>query len=180
MYHGIGQYDKVLELADELISQGDKEIKIDKFIVYALDFADNDKALSIFKEIEEDLGKERPDELYTLLLPEEHKSNVNEQNMVKQSRKNNELKPTEYILFQNYPNPFNPVTTISYSIPKISQVELEVYDIVGREIAILVNEIKDQGNYKVTFDASKLNSGIYFYTIKAGDFVSTKKLIVLK
>ena len=85
-----------------------------------------------------------------------------------------------FILLQNYPNPFNPKTTISYSIPKPSFVTLKVYDILGEEIATLVNDYSNSGNYKVYFDGSKLTSGIYFYRIQAGDFIEKKKLILLK
>jgi photosystem II stability/assembly factor-like uncharacterized protein len=88
--------------------------------------------------------------------------------------------PKTFNLAQNYPNPFNPGTTIRYSIPQISFVTIKVYDILGREIRALVNENKAAGNYSVSFDAGNLASGIYFYTIKAGDFVQTKKMILLK
>jgi hypothetical protein len=88
--------------------------------------------------------------------------------------------PTEYALMQNYPNPFNPTTSINYSIPKASSVSLKVYDIIGNEVATLVNEFKNPGNYLVQFDASKLSSGVYFYRIQADYFTSTKKLLLLK
>ena len=89
-------------------------------------------------------------------------------------------KPTEYSLMQNYPNPFNPTTTISYSIPENGLVTLKVYDILGTEVAELVNEVKETGNYSVTFNASELPSGIYFYALTSGNFKATKKLILLK
>jgi M6 family metalloprotease-like protein len=92
----------------------------------------------------------------------------------------NSEKPTEYSLMQNYPNPFNPTTTISYSVPKNGLVTLKVYDILGKEVAELVNETKETGNYSVTFNASELPSGIYFYTLTSGNFTATKKLILLK
>jgi M6 family metalloprotease-like protein len=92
----------------------------------------------------------------------------------------NSEKPTEYSLMQNYPNPFNPTTTISYSVPKNGLVTLKVYDILGKEVAELVNETKETGNYSVTFNASELPSGIYFYTLTSGNFMATKKLILLK
>ena len=87
---------------------------------------------------------------------------------------------SEYSLQQNYPNPFNPTTTISYSILKNGLVTLKVYDILGIEVAELVNEVKEAGNYSVTFNASELPSGIYFYTLTSGNFIATKKLILLK
>ena len=89
-------------------------------------------------------------------------------------------KPTEYSLLQNYPNPFNPTTTISYSVSKDGLVTLKVFDILGREVAELVDEAKEAGNYSVAFNASELPSGIYFYTLTSENFMTTKKLILLK
>jgi photosystem II stability/assembly factor-like uncharacterized protein len=86
----------------------------------------------------------------------------------------------EYKLEQNYPNPFNPTTVINYSIPKERFVTIKVYDILGREIKTLVNEEKIAGNYSVQFNGSNLASGIYYYRMQAGDFVQTKKLVLLK
>ncbi len=83
-------------------------------------------------------------------------------------------------LFQNYPNPFNPISTIKYQIPKDGLVKLKVYDILGREVAELVNEKKQAGYYQVDLDASKLASGIYIYRIQAGEFSSTKKMVLMK
>ncbi|NNL22207.1 MAG: choice-of-anchor D domain-containing protein [Ignavibacteriaceae bacterium] len=88
--------------------------------------------------------------------------------------------PTDYVLYQNYPNPFNPNTIIEFRIPLVGLVNLKIYDILGREITTLVNEEMQAGNYKIDFDASTLASGIYFYTLQAGDFVATKKMILLK
>jgi len=90
-----------------------------------------------------------------------------------------------FYLHQNYPNPFNPVTTISYSIPTVQtgyipSVQLKVFDVLGREVATLVNEEKPAGRYKVSFNANKLPSGIYFYRITAGSFHQTKKMLLLK
>jgi len=88
--------------------------------------------------------------------------------------------PKSYRLDQNYPNPFNPSTTISYSLPKSGMVTLKVFDILGREVAVLLNGYKTSGVYNIKFDASKLKSGVYFYRLTAGSFVSTRKLILLK
>ncbi len=94
--------------------------------------------------------------------------------------------PAKFSLSQNYPNPFNPTTTIKYSIPANAGVEtqnlasLRIYNILGEEIATLVNERQIPGNYSVTFDASNLASGVYFYTLRVGNFVATKKMILLK
>jgi len=88
--------------------------------------------------------------------------------------------PKSFALFQNYPNPFNPTTTIRYSVPKASLIALKVYDILGREVETLVNEQKMASNYKVEFNGSKLASGIYFYRLSTGEYISTKKMILLK
>jgi uncharacterized repeat protein (TIGR01451 family) len=88
--------------------------------------------------------------------------------------------PTDFNLSQNFPNPFNPSTQINYSVPKNAFVTLKVYDSNGKEVATLVNESKVPGNYDVNFDASKYASGIYFYTINANSFTSTKKMILMK
>lgn len=85
-----------------------------------------------------------------------------------------------YKLFQSYPNPFNPSTSIRYSIISRQLVQLKVYDMLGNEIATLVNEEKPAGNYEVTFNASALSSGIYFYQLKSGTYVETKKMVLLK
>ena len=87
---------------------------------------------------------------------------------------------TSFKVNQNYPNPFNPSTTISYSIPASSFVALKVYDILGNEIATLVDAKKPVGSYEVKFDAVSLTSGIYFYRLQAGDFVETKKMVLLR
>ena len=110
--------------------------------------------------------------------------------------------PSKFALSQNYPNPFNPITTIKYSIPSSVMlnsfqhlnnsgipkqvrddnlnVTLKTYDILGREVAILVNQKQNPGNYEVEFDGSELTSGVYFYQLTVGEFVETKKLILLK
>ncbi len=88
--------------------------------------------------------------------------------------------PDKFTLSQNYPNPFNPITEINYSIPKDVKVTIKIYDILGREVKILVDEFKPAGYYNVTFDASDLSSGVYFYKIEAGDFTNIKKMAVIK
>jgi len=86
----------------------------------------------------------------------------------------------EFLLSQNYPNPFNPTTTIKYQIPELSVVTLKVYDVLGNEIATLVNEEKPSGNYEVEFDGTILTSEVYFYQLRAGSFVETKKMVLMK
>ena len=88
--------------------------------------------------------------------------------------------PQGFALRQNYPNPFNPSTTIKYDLPKASLVWLSVFDILGRQVSVLVNERRDAGVHEVKFDGSNLASGVYFYQLKAGDFVATKRLLLLK
>ncbi len=96
--------------------------------------------------------------------------------------------PSQYQLNQNYPNPFNPTTSISYTIPVVdfnfssttNSVKLKIYDILGNEVAVLVNEKQNPGNYTVQFSASDLKSGIYFYTLQTENFSQTKKMILLK
>jgi hypothetical protein len=85
-----------------------------------------------------------------------------------------------FSISQNYPNPFNPSTKIKFSVPKSSHVQIRVFDILGNEVATLVNERKNEGLYEITFDASALSSGVYFYTLRAGDFVGTKKMLLLR
>ncbi|MDY0083504.1 MAG: T9SS type A sorting domain-containing protein, partial [Ignavibacteriaceae bacterium] len=88
--------------------------------------------------------------------------------------------PLDYVLYQNYPNPFNPMTTIQYSIPKKSIVSLKVYDLLGTEIATLVQEEKNRGVYSVDFEGFGMSSGVYFYRLQADEFVQTKKMLYLK
>ena len=92
--------------------------------------------------------------------------------------------PSEYLLTQNYPNPFNPTTNIKYTIPEVTgrdlSVRLKVYDVNGKEIASLVNEKQNAGSYSVEFDGSKFASGIYFYTLSAGEFIETRKMLLIK
>jgi subtilisin family serine protease len=95
--------------------------------------------------------------------------------------------PTKYELTQNYPNPFNPSTTIKFTIPNVtlsgvegSRVQLKVYDMLGNEVATLVNEYREAGRYEVNFDAFSLSTGIYFYRLQAGSFIETKKMILMK
>jgi hypothetical protein len=90
------------------------------------------------------------------------------------------LSPTEYALHQNYPNPFNPNTTITYDVKEAGSVTLAVFDILGRHVATLVNDVQDAGGYSVEFEASQLAAGIYFYQLKVNDFTDLKKVVVLK
>lgn len=88
--------------------------------------------------------------------------------------------PTEFKLEQNYPNPFNPSTVIKFAVPERSMITLKVYDIIGRDIATLINEEREAGWYEQSFDASKLASGIYIYRLSAGAKVFSKKMMLIK
>jgi hypothetical protein len=88
--------------------------------------------------------------------------------------------PSHFTLLQNYPNPFNPSTTIKYELSKSSEVRLTVFDMLGREVSVLVNERRNAGVHQVKFDGSGLSSGVYVYRIQAGDFFQSKKLLLLR
>jgi hypothetical protein len=90
--------------------------------------------------------------------------------------------PSSYSLSQNYPNPFNPVTKIKFDISanSVGQTFLSVYDLLGREVATLVNEQLQPGTYEVTFDGSNLPSGVYFYRLSSGNYIETKKMLMIK
>jgi hypothetical protein len=109
------------------------------------------------------------------------------QNQFTDVKEHGSLQPNEFRLEQNYPNPFNPNTKIKYTIPNVSlsgvegsRVQLKVYDVLGNEVATLVNESKPAGSYEVEFNASNLSSGVYFYKLQSGSFVETRKMILLK
>ena len=88
--------------------------------------------------------------------------------------------PTEFVLYQNYPNPFNPSTTIKYSIPEEDYVSLKIFDILGREVAILVNKQQKSGYYEVEWNANNKTSGVYFYQLKTNNTIKTSKMLLLK
>ena len=90
------------------------------------------------------------------------------------------MSPQKFSLEQNFPNPFNPTTTISFDLPERSKVQLRIYNILGEEVKDLINEERNAGHYEYHWNASGLASGVYFYRLKAGNFVETKKLILLR
>ena len=96
------------------------------------------------------------------------------------SKKSSESKKIEFILEQNYPNPFNPITVITYSIPSDEFVQLKVYDLIGKEVTELVSQHLKAGVHSVIYDASNQSAGIYIYSIKAGNYTQSKKLIFMK
>ncbi len=95
-------------------------------------------------------------------------------------KNNSELQPEKFVLYQNYPNPFNPSTTIKYKMANFGKVSIKIYDLLGREVAKLVDEYKPSGEYSVNFDASKLSSGVYFYRVHSGNILQTRKMMLLK
>jgi len=88
--------------------------------------------------------------------------------------------PKVYTLEQNYPNPFNPSTTISYSLPEASHVTLKVFNLLGQEVVTLLDHMQSAGSYKAVFDASRFATGVYFYQLKTDNFVSVKKMLLMK
>ena len=110
-------------------------------------------------------------------FPDQHKQWLS---LITDVKNEKNTTPTAYVLNQNYPNPFNPSTIISYAIPKQGNVELKIYNILGQEVSTLVNQMQTAGSHEVTFNANLLSSGVYFYTLKSGDFMQVKKMILLK
>ena len=105
---------------------------------------------------------------------------INAENNVSDVAKNNNSIPLDFNLSQNYPNPFNPVTRIQYSVNSMELVSLKIYDILGNEVATLVNKEQPAGRYELMFNAEELSSGIYFYKLQSGSLIQTKKMILLK
>jgi hypothetical protein len=101
-------------------------------------------------------------------------------NLKKESANGSSQLPTEYGMDQNYPNPFNPTTQINYQLPENNHVTLQVYDVLGNLVTTLINNEVEAGYHSITWNASGIASGIYFYTLRSGSFVATKKLILLK
>ena len=92
----------------------------------------------------------------------------------------NASNPSLYKLYDNYPNPFNPSTTLRYYLPEASLISIKIYDTVGKNVVVLVNEVKTAGTHQIEFNAVGLSSGIYYYSIQAGTFSETKKMILMK
>lgn len=118
------------------------------------------------------------DFIYTIVGKSIWRRNISE--IITSIERSNKYIPMKFSLEQNFPNPFNPSTTISYEIPQNSFVTLEVYDILGRKVATLVQEQKAIGIYNVAFNANEHSSGIYFYTLRTKDFIQTKKMILIR
>jgi len=88
--------------------------------------------------------------------------------------------PSDFYLSQNYPNPFNPVTNVKYSIPQSSFVSIKIYDILGNEVATLINEEKPAGEYEIKFNGDNLSSGVYFYRLETNEFQKTLSMVLMK
>lgn len=101
-------------------------------------------------------------------------------NIVTSQNEKKHYLPEQFVLQQNYPNPVNPSTTIRYQLPRATNVHLALYDILGKEIAVLVNKVQSAGEYSLPVNAAQLSSGIYFYTLRAGNILQTKKMVVIK
>jgi hypothetical protein len=104
----------------------------------------------------------------------------NEASLVVVGVKKEEGIPTEYSLSQNYPNPFNPTTKLKFALPKTVLTKLIIYDLLGREVETIINKELEAGYYEVEFNANQFSTGIYLYKIQAGDFLQTKKMILMK
>ena len=87
---------------------------------------------------------------------------------------------TTYVLYQNYPNPFNPITTIRYELPQDGLVTIEVFDILGQKVKTVLNELKNAGRYELTFSSTGLASGVYIYQLRVNEFITSKKMVLLK
>ncbi len=108
------------------------------------------------------------------------KINGHESGTLVSVKENRDVKPKKFLLEQNYPNPFNPSTTIRYELPKTDFATLKIFDLLGREIAIVVNEEQNAGSHSVEFSTMTLSSGMYFYTLHVGNFTTTKRMMLLK
>jgi parallel beta-helix repeat protein len=173
-----------LKQIDEVITayKGESVIELalfDKLVYYYFELEDGTNARTISNELDEQFPLSEGAVEAHKILGDEKYFNV-EPIRKKAYQDSSEQTLTEYSLSDNYPNPFNPVTKIGYTVPQTSFVTLKVYDVLGREVATLVNEEKISGVYEVEFNGSNLSSGIYFYSLTAGDFHQTKKLILMK
>jgi tetratricopeptide (TPR) repeat protein len=182
-----GEYSTAKQVYDEIITQypgtsDDRHAKFQKFLLALHIDKDRDAAALILNDLASKFSDGQEVEFAEYLLNgagTSEKSGSDSQSPMSRKSKKNGI-PEKFELSANYPNPFNPSTTIQYAIPQNSYVTLKVFDVLGKEIAALVNEEKSVGFYDVRFDASHLSSGIYFYQIQAGSFRSTKKMILTK
>ena len=172
-------YEKAISIADEIIKeeQIDKEllcdVQFEKGLIYQYSLEKNDEATKCYTDI---LNNYQDNKLAKLA-----KNHLNHLGIHVEKNANNSVIDIENgFSTSSYPNPFNPKAIINYTLPIDEKVIIKVYDILGREIAELVNEFKTAGKYFIEFDGSNLASGIYFYRIEAGKFSQTKKLVLTK
>ena len=145
--------------------------------------------MQLSKEVREDLIQRAEDNLRGLkTMNTESKIKKHKEDILliagltaaKEKEKETIYLPLSYGLSQNYPNPFNPVTKINYEIPKEGKVKLMIYDVLGREVKTLVNEVKQAGKYTVEFNGHNYASGVYFYKIEVGKFTEVKRMVLVK
>ncbi len=173
-------YSLGLKIADEILEEKNienglaAEMLYEKGIIYKHYMKDIAAAKEVYKRLAENYPESRLAGFVKYDLKEGCKS------FGKENGEENKEEAGEKFTVGNYPNPFNPVTRISYSLPERGMVSVKVYDMLGQEVATLVNEIKESGQYQVTFDASKLSSGLYIYTVTSGKYSATKKMLLIK
>jgi tetratricopeptide (TPR) repeat protein len=181
-----GDYSTAKQLFDGVISQyagtpDERHARFEKFYI-ALHLQKNkEEATGILNELATRYPEGEDIEFARYLLSDAGGSSVPSKSQILLSKKGIVRNvPERYELAVNYPNPFNPTTTIRYAIPQPSVVVLKVYDMLGKDVATLVNEEKPIGYYEVEFDASRLSSGIYFYHLQSGNFHDIKKMLLVK
>ena len=142
----------------------------ENYLVYILDKSTM-KLYDLRKQNISEVKKNTSEKHYSLFIGTEEYINEKEKSLI----------PAEYTLFQNYPNPFNPGTTIMYALPKQSKVSLNVYNVLGELVNVLINnELQEAGYHQVMFKSNSLSSGVYIYKLVAGDYTRTKKMLIIK
>jgi hypothetical protein len=173
-------FTEAIETADNIIGKYKEDsdylcgVLYAKGLIQAYDLNETVKAIECFSSI----VQKYPENSIALLA--ENELSILGIEIKKDVKENSVAEDNLGFSTSSYPNPFNPTTTISYTIPKDGKVEIKVYDALGREVAILVNEVKPAGKYNVVFNAANLASGVYFYRITVNDLAVTKKIILMK
>ena len=156
-------------------------------MIYVTGLRDRENALKILKSIRSEHGELKYKELSMLLLPDvsnvEGKISTAAKEII--LRDDDKINSSENLIperfeISNYPNPFNPSTTIEFDLPERSNVRIVIYDVLGREVKVLVNDDLDAGRYRINFSGSGLSSGVYFCRMEAGKFVKVRKMILIK